>query len=344
MTCDQTQPLLEAFADGELGWGTAWRVRRHLAGCAACASELAEIRQLDRRVHAWRDVPAPAHLQSRIAAALPSAPPVSAPPARRALVTRRAAIGLAGVATAVGAFFWLLPGQPGRPTIAFADVEQAMQQVRSVSYDMNAQVYDTQERAVSGVVVPSVRALSSHNWLRRTPAASAEYDAIMRERKLEDARGAVSYSQKLNEYLERPSSGGIEQIINKRMRLLTEPPVDETPDPLHYKDYRVLPWHREAATLDGLNCLAFTTEIHHTVMTSAGDVADGITRQTVWVDEQTLHVIRIEFVGDPPLHMVPKGEGYQERAIFDNFHYNETPPPGVFDWSPPPGAKVEGHW
>ena len=86
MTCDQTQPLLEAFADGELGWGTAWRVRRHLAGCEACAAELAEIRRLDARVRAWRDMPAPAHLQSQIAAALPPAPrcPCPAAPSRPA--------------------------------------------------------------------------------------------------------------------------------------------------------------------------------------------------------------------------------------------------------------------
>ena len=219
-----------------------------------------------------------------------------------------------------------------------------MQQVQMVSYDMNTQIYDTQGRVASGMVVPGVSALSSHNWLRRTPAASAEYDEIMREWKLEDARGSVSYSQKLNKYLEQPSDGDIEQTVNKRMRLLTEPPVDEEPDPQHYKDYRVLPWHREETTLDGLNCLAFTTEIHHTVMTSAGDVADGVTRQTIWVDEQTLHVIRIEFVGDLPQHMAPEGKAYQERAVFNNFHYNETPPPSVFDWSPPTGAKVEGHW
>ncbi len=344
MTCDQTQPLLEAFADGELGWGTAWRVRRHLARCAACAAQLAETRQLDARARAWRDVPAPAGLGSRIAAALPSAPHALNAPPRRALTTRRAAVGLAGVAAAAAAFFWLLPGQPGRPTIAFADVEQAMQQVQMLSYDMNFQIYDTQGRVVPGVVIPGVCALSSRNWLRRTPAANAQYDAIMHEWNLEDARGTVSYSQRLDKYLEQPSSGDIEQSVNKRLRLLTEPPVDEEPDPLHYKDYRIQPWHQQEITMNGLNCLRFTTKIDRTVMTSGGDVADGSTRGTIWVDEQTLHIIRIEFVGDLPLHMIPKGEGYQERAIFDNFHYNETPPSGVFDWSPPPGAKVEGHW
>ena len=342
MTCDQVWPLLEAFTAHELGWGTAWRVRRHLAACPACASELAETSRLDARVRAWRDVPAPASLQSRIAAALAAVAPAAAP--RRPVVVRRAVVGFAGVAAASAAFFWLVPGHPGRPTIAFADVEQAMQQVKSVSYDMNSHIYDKQGRLVGGVVVPGVSAQSYHNWLRRTPAANAQYDANMHEWRLEDERGTVSYSQRLNEYLKQQPDGNIGQTINKRMRLLTEPPADEAPDPLHYNDYRVQPWQRQETTLGGRNCSAFTTEIDRTVMTADGDTADGSTHETIWVDEQTLHIIRIEFIGDLPLHMVPNGEGYQERSVFDNFHYNEAPPPGVFDWSPPPGVKVEGHW
>ena len=59
MTCDQVRPLLETFTARELGWGTAWRVRRHLAACPACASELAATRRLDKRIRLWRHVPAP---------------------------------------------------------------------------------------------------------------------------------------------------------------------------------------------------------------------------------------------------------------------------------------------
>lgn len=322
MTCDQTQPLLEAFADGELGWGTAWRVRRHLARCAACAAPLAEIRQLDCRVRAWRDVPAPAGLGDRIAAALPPPLPVSALPNRRAHVTRRAAVGLAGVAAAVGAFFWLLPGQPGRPAPVMADVEQVMQQAQTVSYDFDTHWYDAQGRATPEM------AMSSRIWLRRTPAASAQYDAIMHEWNLDDARGYVGYSQRFNNYLEKPPEEDIEQSVKKQMRRLTEPPTDA-----EELLAGAQPWQWQETTIDGRSCVVFTQDANHN------------TRTTIWVDAQTLHIIRIELVSDPPINVAPNlHKAVVMRMVIDNFHYNETPPPGVFDWSPPTGSKVRGHW
>ncbi len=132
MTCDQIQLLLEAFADRQLGWGTAWRVRRHLVGCGLCAAEMAEIQAMTSRVRVWRDVSAPAGLEDRIAAALPSS--VAPSPARFSVASRRAAVGLAGATAAVAAFFWLVPGQPGRPTIAYADVQRAMLNVKIMGW------------------------------------------------------------------------------------------------------------------------------------------------------------------------------------------------------------------
>jgi len=88
----------------------------------------------------------------------------------------------------------------------------------------------------------------------------------------------------------------------------------------------------------------FTQEADHGVRTGGGGTAHELTRTTIWVDAQTLHVIRIELVGDPTQNIAPKGKGFAERTVFDNFHYDETPPSGVFDWSPPAGANVRGHW
>lgn len=335
MTCDQTQPLLEAFADGELGWGTAWCVRRHLAACPACTAELAEARRLDSRVRAWRDVPAPSGLQSRITAALPS---VAAP--RRPVTVRRVAVGLAGVAAASAAFFWLAPGQPGRPTIAFADVEQAMEQAQTVSYDFDSHLYDPQGR-----VVPNVNAMSSRIWLRRRPAANADYNAIMHEWNLYDARGYVGYSQTCNNYLEKPPEGDITQSVEKQLRRLTEPPTEAVPEELRSApDFHFQSWQRQETTMNGQDCLMFTQDEDRAVRTEKGGRAHELTRTTIWVDAQTLHIIRIELVGDPTQNIRPKESGFVERSVIDNFHYDETPPPGVFDWSPPPGANVRGHW
>jgi len=337
MTCDQTQALLDVFADEELGWGTAWRVRRHLAGCALCAKELAEVQHLGRRVHEWRDVAAPTGLQSRIAGALPRP---TFPVSPRRFPVRRVAVGLAGLGAAAAVVFWLVPGQPGRPTIAFADVEKAMQQVQTVSYDMNSRCYDAE-----GHVIPGVMSFSFRNWLRRTPPASAQYDAIMREWSLSDARGYVGYSQRLNNYLEKPPEEDIAQTVNTYMRRLTEPPTDADQDGLRSGNFRVQPWQRQEKTVDGQSCLIFTQGLDRTIRMEDGGKAHEFTRITIWVDALTLHIIRIELVGDPTPSVAPnKEKAVVERTVFDNFHYDETPSPGVFDWSPPTGANVRGHW
>ena len=338
MTCDQTQPLLNAFAAHELGWGTAWRVRRHLAACPACTAELAETRRLDSRVRAWRDVSAPAGLQSRIANALPSAPPVSAP--RRPATARRVVVGLAGMAAAGAAFFWLTPGQPGRPTIAFADVEQAMQQVQMVSFDFNSYVYDAQ-----GHLIPSATTFSQRVWLRRTPAARAYLDRKMSELNLKDGRGYLSHSLKKGLYLKRPHDGKVPvaQDVARQLGEFIEAPTDADVLANPAMGWAFTPWQQQRVILNGMTCLKFTRTITHPISDDGRGIMSkrrGITHGNIWVDAKTLHVIHIENTGDASF----MNKGYRERTVFDNFHYDETPPPGVFDWSPPAGAKVEGHW
>jgi Putative zinc-finger len=63
MTCSEVFPLLDEFADGSLDAGRAAGVAGHLAGCAACRSELAAIqtllaaaRALPRAVHPDREL------------------------------------------------------------------------------------------------------------------------------------------------------------------------------------------------------------------------------------------------------------------------------------------------
>ena len=326
MTCDQVWPLLEAFTAHELGWGTAWRVRRHLAACPACASELAATRVLDNHVRAWRDVSAPAGLQSRIAAALL---PVTTP--RRPVAARRIAAGFAGVVAASAVFFWLVPGQPGRPNIAFADVEQAMQRVRTASYNMNTQIQDAQGHPFAEGTSKSLQI-----WLRRTPAADAYLDRTMLERHLLDNRGGLDYSRKKDLYLKSPLKVSIAQQVETMLRQLMGPMTD-APDPVPgpSQHWTMTPWQQKKVTLNGNPSLKFT----RTVFRTEGQ-RQGVTHINIWVDAGTLHVVHIEDFGDA-MWMAP---GYQERAVIDNFRYNEPPPPGVFDWSPPPGAKVQGHW
>ncbi|MCJ9703661.1 anti-sigma factor, partial [Bradyrhizobium sp. SHOUNA76] len=48
MTCDEARILLHALLDGELDAGHAREVEAHIAGCPACAAELAAQREMQR--------------------------------------------------------------------------------------------------------------------------------------------------------------------------------------------------------------------------------------------------------------------------------------------------------
>jgi anti-sigma factor RsiW len=84
MTCDEAEILLHALIDGELDAGHAREVEAHIAGCAACAAELAAYREMKQAV-AGADLryTAPPQLRRRIEAALPQTPQA---PSRRAVL------------------------------------------------------------------------------------------------------------------------------------------------------------------------------------------------------------------------------------------------------------------
>jgi anti-sigma factor RsiW len=74
MTSDEAKILLHALIDGELDAGHAREVEDHIAGCAACAAELAAYREMSKTIAA-ADLryAAPPLLRKRIEAALPQA-------------------------------------------------------------------------------------------------------------------------------------------------------------------------------------------------------------------------------------------------------------------------------
>jgi anti-sigma factor RsiW len=85
MTCDETQILLHALMDGELDAGHAREVEEHIAGCAACAAELAAYREMSQAIAtADRRYTAPLALRRRIEASLPQ--PQTQAPSRRAVL------------------------------------------------------------------------------------------------------------------------------------------------------------------------------------------------------------------------------------------------------------------
>jgi anti-sigma factor RsiW len=87
MTCDDVEPLVEAYVDGELDLERALAVETHVAGCAACAARLERTRALARTMKAAPYFRAPEALAQRVRATIPAASATVQP--RRPDATRR---------------------------------------------------------------------------------------------------------------------------------------------------------------------------------------------------------------------------------------------------------------
>lgn len=317
MNCDQTQPLLEAFADGELGWGTARSVRRHLAGCAACAAELAATRHLTALVCAWRDVPAPAVLPSRLAAALPSLSPAAAVPPRRVRVTRRAAVGLAGIAAAAAAFFWLLPGHPGQPTIAYADVEKAMESVNVMTWTTEVTYY-SKDGAVTRHGV-------SRTWMRRRPLAQAtiplpdpSYPQGLQS--LQDERGYLDIL---------PNGKGIVWRGTTNVSATVAACLSLFTGPLRIREKGHLGDKGQSSSLEQT-----TLNGNPALKVVLLEYIPNELRISLWIDPLTKRAIQMETRSS--------ANGKLVYVVTDaQMSYDESPPPGVFDIVPPPGEKIK---
>jgi anti-sigma factor RsiW len=346
MTCTQTQTLLDAYADAELGHIAAFRVRRHLAGCADCAAQLAGIQRLNTSVQAWRDVLAPAGLEHRIAAALP---PIFLAPTktRDRRIARRAAVGLAGVAVATAAGFWLLPGHPAQPTLAYADVQRAMQQVQIVSWKSHRIVTDANWHPLR-----NQKSAGSYSvtWLRRDPAAIATIGQPHGYISLSDGRGNMEHTAQGNYVMYPPNHVvGLAEDIERQIKALTEEPAPVSPTSTPKFRSKFTKFQQQSVLLGGQECILFTFDGE--AVTSA-IVSQGrtmfpqthyFTHRSLWVDPATHLVTRTEL--RQWVHYDYTGKQFDQPnqrmiSVDSDFRYNQAPPPGVFDWSPPLGANI----
>ena len=321
MTCEEIQSQLDAYADGELGWGAAWCVRRHLAGCKACASELTAIRNLVSRVRVWREIAAPAGWHSRIAASLPlSAPGII----RNRFPVRRAAAGLAGLAAAASVFLWLLPGQPGRPTIALADVEQAMATVKTMAQIEDNTYFDQNGKVTKHDVY--------QQWIRRDPPAiarinlskSTEVGHTQDKQVLEDKRGQLFIMEDGSYLFTDDSPENLKSIPSYFSMYITNL-SDYAQGDKRFGKGRI---QGERTTLDGHPAWKFT-HLWHLQMPKSSDQ-----QFAIWLDPETRRVIRMDGQITVEGKIVTKGSS-------THFHYDEIPPSGVFDIVPPPESKIK---
>ena len=114
MTCDEIEPLLDAFVDGELSGPTLLEVARHAGGCPTC--EVAVRRLVDLQAAVDRVVRNPAE-KLDLSSVWPAVQQRIAPTEARRAWNRRVrgapAWGAVAAALAAGAVLWLRAPAPG---------------------------------------------------------------------------------------------------------------------------------------------------------------------------------------------------------------------------------------
>jgi anti-sigma factor RsiW len=124
MECDRTTGLLSPLVDSALGPFTRWRVRRHIAGCNACAEKLEELRAMQAAIRTKLTYHrAPPGLAARIGAALPrEVAPAPSRPWFRMPAFSFGAMGFASALAGVALTLLVMSSQDNMPREVMQDV------------------------------------------------------------------------------------------------------------------------------------------------------------------------------------------------------------------------------
>ena len=145
MTCEETEILLHALADGELDAGNACAVEAHVTACATCTQRLREIHGLHEAL-AGRALQfeAPASLRTKIEASLPASMPRAARTSRRSLLQGFALGTALSSAIAASVVVMMLRGDDDQRMIG----EAVSAHLRSLQADHLTDVLSTDQHTV----------------------------------------------------------------------------------------------------------------------------------------------------------------------------------------------------
>ena len=156
--CESRSVKLSALADGELTGWAAWRLRRHIARCAACAQEL----------KLWHQMQADVCASDPLASLLPDAAEDRSPThhfiakagnlrAHRAILPTLALAGGVLAALVAGALF-TGPSQQDSPQAARAAVIEGMFNVRTAEWHTDTQIFDRKTGKVACYMSQDIKA------------------------------------------------------------------------------------------------------------------------------------------------------------------------------------------
>lgn len=338
--CDRTQQRLNALTDCELSPWVSAGVRRHLKSCESCRADYLLIQNISSQFREWRETSVPEHLSPRIANAVAHSAVTTEPAPMTHRWRWQPFAALAAAAVVLAFAVALLSSNALRPTVAFAEVRQAMETVRNVSWQQTETRYD-----LSG---QRTLRRTQELWVRRDPPAIAERDAPSEiaqtpggeyadaSEKLSDSHGEINYHIGQGIYYLHPASD-IAQRVRQTIADLTASAGNRTP------------WKMNRATLSGHPVLIYQSRVHELadISQSGSRTMDG--EIAIWADPATHQVIRrrSDITFGPTRVRPDSGRGPwtalpAERIVQDasEFQYGQPAPQGVFALRPPPDAKV----
>jgi outer membrane lipoprotein-sorting protein len=311
-SCSSIQNNLLAYHVGALGPLAKLQVRRHLKTCPTCAARLAAEVALDARLR--RADLAPDSLPAAM---------LRRRPLRYALVLVPA--------LALGGVFFLRPGTPGGPTIAFADVEKALSDTKYITWMQTQNVVATKETMKATVQRYQARPGTIYtHWIDtenlKLSISSPNGTTLLDTTHQEGYTGKSYYIWNKNQDLS-------EDIVRTIKELALGPLGPETSEPkLKYLIVKTSPWISKNIIFQEKPVVFFT----RTVTTSWDKAEKGrVQIEKAWIEPKTRHLLRRE-------SETVFTEGIRLITINENYRYLNEAPAGTFTPTrPTPGEIYE---
>lgn len=229
---------------------------------------------------------------------------------------------------------WSLPGQV---VISHADVPLAAPVVQNFSWQTRRVTLDASGHQVQ-VDQPSYT-----TWVRLNPPAVATIGQPPGFTVLEDGRGTLkrsvtgTYQMRLTG---APGQKALRAEVERLLRNAEQPGEDASVT--KKRDWTTVTYAPQPVGRDREKRTLFSSDTKFAIhLGNSKDVLPMMHffwHRDIWVDPATHLVTRTEFRS---WSSKESGQFNQrQHTVEDNFQYNQTPAPGVFDWSPPKGAEV----
>ena len=136
----------------------------------------------------------------------------------------------------------------------------------------------------------------------------------------------------------RDRRGGIGAMVETTVREITRPQIGGgLLGAVGTNQIKFSPTQQKHTMLNGQDCILFTRDQQIIATSRHGPDVHYFFHIKAWADPITRRVVRIEQHSSESASK--RGPDFMILTR-SNFRYNQPPPSGVFDWSPPLGAKM----